>query len=295
MQNLFIGVDGGASKCIVRIENETGELLGRTISGPANIRLSVEKTWESIYSAIINILKPLGIIFEHTSYRFHAGMGLAGCEVASAYQAFLKNSRFFHTLQVHSDAYTACLGAHNGENGAVIISGTGAVGLQIENGKITKVGGFGFPQDDEGSGAWLGLQAVKITLRWLDGRLPPSELARIIYTRFANNQDTFMQWLCHAHSTAYAELAPFVIQLAKAGDASAIKLLKQAARAIDDIGQALLSAQSARDTTLPYALVGTIAPFLEPYLNNNLRAQLRPCKFTPDVGAILLVRRNFSS
>lgn len=291
IKNLFIGVDGGASKCIVRVENEMGELLGREVSGPANIRLSVEKTWESIDSALANILHPLGITFNHTQYRFHAGMGLAGCEMSSAYQRFIKYSHFFHSLQVKSDAYTACLGAHGGENGAIIIAGTGTVGLQIENGKITKIGGFGFPHDDEGSGAWLGLKAVKETLHWLDGRSNPSELTKTIYARFQNNHDEFVEWCCHANSTAYAELAPQVIQLAEVGDTIAQALLKKAARALDNIGQALLSAQSSQ-TILPCALVGTVSPFLEPYLSSELRARLRPCQLTPDKGAILLIRKN---
>ena len=50
-QHLFIGVDGGATKSIVRVEDETGRLLGKEIGGPANIRLSVDQSWQSIHSA----------------------------------------------------------------------------------------------------------------------------------------------------------------------------------------------------------------------------------------------------
>ncbi|HLB41444.1 MAG TPA: BadF/BadG/BcrA/BcrD ATPase family protein [Gammaproteobacteria bacterium] len=292
MNNLLIGVDGGASKCIVRVENESGELLGREASGPANIRISVEKTWESIQSALIKILQPLSISLKNDQYRFYAGMGLAGCEVSSAYQAFINRPHCFHTLHVTSDAYTACLGAHGGNDGAVIIAGTGTVGLQIQNNTTTKVGGWGFPQDDEGSGAWLGLQAVKMTLAWLDGRLSVSGLVEAVYARFGNNQNEFIQWMSDANSTTYAELAPLVMQYAQTGEIRAIKLLQQAAHAIDTIGKVLLAKQSPQNPLLSVALVGSIAQYLEPYLSPTLRKHLTPCQATPDSGAIILIRRN---
>jgi glucosamine kinase len=50
----------------------------------------------------------------------------------------------------------------------LIAIGTGTVGYQIEGDKECKVGGWGFPHGDEGSGAWLGMEAVRMTLHWLD-------------------------------------------------------------------------------------------------------------------------------
>lgn len=287
-ESLFIGVDGGASKCIVRVENKSGKLLGRETSGPANIRLSVPQAWESIHSALDKILKPLDIKLHDPAFRWHAGMGLAGCEISSAYEAFLSQDHDFETLVISSDAHTACLGAHRGEDGAIIIIGTGSVGFQVEAGETTKVGGWGFPYDDEGGGAWLGFQAVKLVLQMLDGRLPPSDLARRIYAKFENDLELFISWVNQANSTAFAELAPFVIQQVEAGDPAALALMYEAASAINRIGEALSSAQSAHQ--LPCSLVGGIAPFIEPFLSEKLRAQLVPCQLTPDAGATLLLR-----
>src|SRR3990167_2922498 len=219
-------------------------------------------------------------------------MGLAGCEVVSAYHAFLQqHSHFFHTLHVTSDAYTACLGAHGGLDGAIIISGTGSTGLQIQNGFTTKVGGWGFPHDDEGGGAWLGLQAVKSALHSLDGRLSSSRLAEAIYAHF-KDQNEFIQWINHANSTNYAELAPIVIQCAKDGEEIAIHLLQQAAQAIETLANVLLSKQSPSHS-LPLALIGSVGHHLLPYLSLSLRKYLTPCQTTPDSGAIFLIRRNY--
>ena len=75
------------------------------------------------------------------------------------------------------------------------------MGFQIESKRMTKVGGWGFPHDDEGGGAWLGLHAVKITLKWLDRRLPESGLARAIYAYFAEDQQQLVTWANQANST----------------------------------------------------------------------------------------------
>lgn len=292
IKHILIGVDGGATKTEVRIENSTGDVLGQTIGGPANIRLSVEASWHAVYAAITKILQPYGISFTDNQYRFHAGMGIAGCEITSAHHAFLQQTRvFFHTLIVTSDAHIACLGAHQGEDGAIIIAGTGVVGYQIHQGRITKVGGWGFPHDDEGGGAWLGLQAIKATLKWLDKRADSSPLAEAVFRRFNNDQTELVFWANQANSTRFAELAPLVIEWSKQGDEVAIEILKQASRMIDHIGYALEINQVDQQIVLPCALVGGVAPFLKPYLDYRLQKRLTACASSPMDGAMLLARK----
>lgn len=290
MESLFVGVDGGATKCMVSVEDSSGQLLGRAVAGPANIRISVPKAWQSIHAALTHILAKVHIEPGDKAYHWHAGMGLAGCEVVSAYEAFLQQQHFFETLIVTSDAHTACLGAHAGQDGSIIIIGTGVAGFQVQENHTTKIGGWGFPHDDEGGGAWLGLQAMKITLQALDGRMPASQLSSLVYARFDNSLERLVSWANQANSTAYAELAPLVIEQCEAGDKVALNIMQQAASAINRLGDALQAAQMNQESVLPCVLVGGVAPFIEPYLGAKLRSHLAPCQFTPDVGAILLVR-----
>ena len=288
-QNFFIGVDGGATKCTIRLEDESGRLLGQAISGTANIRISVDETWQSINSALNQLLKPNGLNLEQ--HQFHVGMGLAGCEVAEAYKSFIDHNHQFHTLIVSSDAHTACLGAHKGGDGAIINIGTGTVGFAIHEGKIIKVSGWGFPHDDEGGGAWLGLQAVKMTLQSLDGRLPMYSLAKAIFGHFGDDQERLVSFANQANSSAFASLTPFVIRCAQSGDKQCASLLHEAAFAIDKLGQALFK---SCPLNLPCVLIGGVAPFLEPYLGKDLHRRLSPCQASPDVGAVMLVKQHLS-
>lgn len=288
VEKLYVGVDGGATKCIVRVENEYGQLLGREISGPASIRISPAQAWDSIRTALTAILKPLNLSLDH-QHDFHVGMGLAGCEVEEAYRTFIQQENTFSSLVVTSDAHTACLGAHNGGNGAIIIAGTGVVGFQVEEGMTAKIGGWGFPHDDMGGGAWIGLQAITIALQTLDGRLPPSLLATAVSQHFHDDFNAMVSWANQANSTAFAELAPIVIKQAQLNDAASIAILQQAAVAIDNVASALTAKQTT-NVILPCTLVGGIAPFLEPYLSTALRARLRNALAPPDAGAVMLVR-----
>lgn len=290
-RSIYVGVDGGATKTKIRIEDESGYLLGETVSGPASIRNSVEQAWQSIYAGMKQLMTPLGLSLHDKELACHVGVGLAGCEIAEAYQAFLDYPHPFTTLLVSSDAHIACLGAHGGDEGAIIIIGTGVVGYEIQGSQTKKVGGWGFPYDDEGGGAWFGLEAIKITLQWLDGRLPASGLATAVYEHFQRDRERMINWANTANSAAYAQLAPLVLSQNDAGDDVAHRLIEAAALAIDRIGFALEAVQPDRGYPLSCALVGGIAPYLEKYLGERLRARLRPCRATPAVGAILMVRQ----
>ncbi|OAI49476.1 hypothetical protein AYO45_02330 [Gammaproteobacteria bacterium SCGC AG-212-F23] len=289
-QDIFIGIDGGGTKTTARIENMHGDVLAEAAGGPANVRISVERAWQSIEATLAIALQLAGLRLDDKAYRFHAGMGLAGLEVAAAGEAFLARSHSFATLKLCTDAHTACLGAHLGGDGAIIIVGTGVVGYQIQSGKTNKVGGWGFPNDDEGSGAWMGLEAVRHTFKWIDGRNEVSHLAKSVFDFFQNSVEKLSNWINTADSTQYATLAPLVIEQAKQGDVAAVIILQKAAQAVDEVACTLEKLQQQREPLLPCALVGGIAPFVAPYLSERQRARLVPCQKNPNVGAILLVK-----
>ena len=289
-QDIFIGVDGSATKSRVRIEDETGKLLGQAVGGPANIRISVEGSWQSIYQALEDVLKPQRISLHDKNYHFHVGMGLAGWEVAEARRNYLNHSHPFTSIQLMSDAHTACLGAHNGEDGAIIVVGTSVVGYQIEVENTTKVGGWGFPHDDEGGGAWLGLEAVRLTFQWLDHRIEKCPLVEDVFAYFNHDLEHFAAWVNRAGSDDFARLAPIVINHGQQEEPAAVRILKKSAHAINRIATGLEKTQKNRDKLLPCCLFGGIAPFIEPWLDEELRARLVSRKADANKGAILMIR-----
>lgn len=283
----FIGVDGGASKCLVRIEDLSGEVLGEMVSGPASIKQSVPQSWQAIYQGIDAILTPLGLNLASPSHLFHLGVGIAGTELKSQCEAFLGAPHPFKSLVLASDAHIACLGAHDGEDGAIIAIGTGVIGWQIANKQTMRVSGWGFPHDDQGGGAWLGFEAVRETLQYIDGRKPQSILVQRVMQFFSEQAADFIAWANQASSSDYAKLAPLVIQAAEQKEAVALALLANAAAAISQVATALRNKTSA---PLPLSLVGGLAEIITPYLPATLAASLQPAKGNAAHGAVCLVR-----
>ena len=48
---IYLGIDGGGTRCRARIEDENGRVLGEASSGPATTRIGFEKAWRSIMEA----------------------------------------------------------------------------------------------------------------------------------------------------------------------------------------------------------------------------------------------------
>jgi glucosamine kinase len=66
------------------------------------------------------------------------------------------------------------LGAHGGGPGAIVAAGTGSIDEALRHdGEHVSVGGWGYPVGDEGSGAWLGMCAMREAQLASDGRLSP--------------------------------------------------------------------------------------------------------------------------
>ncbi|MDF2530085.1 MAG: gspK [Gammaproteobacteria bacterium] len=289
--DILIGVDGGGTKTKVEIENGLGKKIGSGLGGPANIRSSVPISWQSIQNAVGQALAQSNISLGDPAYRFHIGMGLAGTEVPEAEKAFLETPHPYQTLILNSDAYAACLGVHGGNEGAIIIIGTGTIGYQIEQGKASRVGGWGFPHSDEGGGAWLGMELSRLTFQWLDKRIKPSPLLEEVFARFEHNIFAFSTWANRATPGQFGELVPLLISFIEKKDPHAIDLIKQSAKCINSMWHGL-ECQAKRK--LPYCLLGGIAPFVEPYLDRRLRARLVARQFSAPQGAIFMLKQHLS-
>ncbi len=290
-EDIYIGVDGGGTKTKVLISDSTGNIIGEGLGGPSNIRLSVSQAWESINKAVDSALFNAEIEGNNIkSCKLHAGMGLAGYSVRDARETFLATPHRFETLVLETDAYTMCLGAHNGKDGEIIITGTGVIAYQIKGDKTTKIGGWGFPHGDEGGGAWLGLEASRLTMKWLDGRIERTPLLEAVYKHFNNNQVRFITWANRSSSTEFATVAPIVIEHLNENDSNAVKLIKRAAEEVADLKKTL-SLKSNQPISLPCHIFGGISKFIYPYLSNKSDVSLGKDQDAAAKGAILMVKK----
>ena len=287
IKNIFIGVDGGGTKSKLVMRDEAGNLLGSGRSGAANIRLSVDISLRSIEEAFAQALTEAKINRDDKNYHFHIGLGLAGTEVPEACTEFLARLSYFDTVRMESDAYAACLGAHDGEDGAILIVGTGVIGYKVKNGQHKRVSGWGFPYDDVGGGAWFGMHAIRYTLEWCDGRREKSPFLEAIYQSFHNSATTMVSWADKASATEYATLAPVVTQYLAQGDRWAVELAERSGQSLCAVVDALIEGEE----TFPLCLFGGLASFMESYLKANLKLNIVSRKHDATEGALLMVKK----
>src|SRR5207237_4328416 len=122
--------------------------------------------------------------------RCAAVAALSGVSYPPWKDAFLAADRGFALLEAETDSFAMLVGAHQGRPGAIVAAGTGSVGEVLRgDGTRCTVGGWGFPVGDEGSGAWLGLQAVRHAQAALDGRAAAGSLAQSVWKKCGAHRD----------------------------------------------------------------------------------------------------------
>jgi len=281
----FLGVDGGGTGCRARIEDAAGTILGQGLSGPATTRLGIEQAWASIARAFDAAIEEAGLGASDIEH-IHAGVGLAGIGRKGALAALRAIEHPFASIDFVSDGEGACLGAHSGRDGAIVIAGTGSIGLGLVEGRQLRVGGYGFPISDEGSGAYLGLKVVQLALRAHDGREQKTALLAEIMQRFQNDPMEAVAWMDRASATDYASLAPMVLRHADQGDAVARRIVQSAAGHIDTLVRTLFEKGAPR-----VCLLGGLASPVEPWLAPDVRRSLKPIDGDAVSGAIILAKK----
>jgi glucosamine kinase len=281
---LLLGVDGGGTRCRARLRTFAGDNLSEAEMGPANIRLGLERSFSAVMEATARCLNQAGLVRQDQS-RIVACLALAGAsEPASLKEAQAKKHPFRKAL-ITTDAHAACVGAHGGQDGGVVVVGTGTVGWAVLRGRSHRVGGWGLPISDEGGGAWLGCEALRRALWAHDGRIAWTDLLRELFAEFGSDPHDIVRWVANASPGEFAALAPRVVQQAKRGDYNAVELLGVAAAHVDALAGQLIALGAAR-----LALVGGLAPFIGPGLSEATKSSLVEPAGDALEGALALAR-----
>jgi glucosamine kinase len=280
----YLGIDGGGTRCRARIEDKNGRLLGEASSGPATTRIGEEKAWRSIMEATGAAAAKAGLARADFG-RMRAAIGLAGLGRRGAEATLNKITHPFASVTFISDGMAACLGAHSGADGAIVVAGTGSVGVGLIGGREIRLAGYGFPVSDEGSGADIGLQVVRLALRAADRRGELTPLLSEVLDAFDHDPYQAVAWSEEARATDYAAFAPIVMRHANQGDPIGRRIVERAADAIGDLLDLFLARGIER-----LSLVGGLANAIAPWLTPDLRDRLKRPDADAAAGAMLVAR-----
>lgn len=280
-----IGIDGGGTSTRARVVHRSGVVVGEGRAGASGLTQGSAQAWQHITQAIARATEGRLQAGWPAPVPAHCalGLGLAGANNANWHAECLAANPGYARVTLESDAGTALLGAHSGQAGALVIVGTGAIGLALlPDGQRRVSGGWGFPSGDEGSGADIGLQAVNFTQRCLDGRAIPGSLSAAVLQATGGHADTLLAWCGAAGQFEYATLAPCVFDHEN-DDPEAARLVRHALQQLEALARAVDPTH-----TLPLVVAGSIGQRLLPRLSALLGACVVPPQGDAMDGALTL-------
>ncbi len=236
-----IGADGGGTKTALAAVTPDGELLAQSNAGGVNYNfIGVDAAVNNMLIGIRSLgLDSAGLLAVAVGDpgSDDTCMTLGGMSFREALEA-----AFGVPVITRSDAFMALYGLTGGAPGALIVAGTGAMGIALDGGgQIRTVGGWGRLTGDEGGGYYIALSALKAALRYADGIAPQTLLldaALRFFERFSPRE-----LIGAFYGVGARELAPFsaeVSRCAAAGDTVALGILRRAAKYLADYAASLL-------------------------------------------------------
>jgi glucosamine kinase len=157
---IFLGIDGGATKTRFILEDHEGNELAQLETGPSNwISSGAANTRESISRGIQSLPTPPNVVCG----------GFAGAgrpEGLEFYRTCISHLLPQAVVFIETDAHIAYVGAIGLRPGILVLAGTGSIVIARKpDGTFLRTGGWGPNFGDEGSGFWIGREAIRLALR----------------------------------------------------------------------------------------------------------------------------------
>lgn len=190
-------------------------------------------------------------------------------------------------VAVSDDVAIALRAAIPEGDGAVLIAGTGSVAYAERGEQFQRVGGLGYLTGDEGSAFWIGMQALKLYGRVLDGRANRDETTDLVArTLEAPSRERYLDVIYEApiKPAEIAALAPSIVAFAGKGNRASTKIVQQAAQELGDLVKAALRSVELLETSPRIAFAGGLLR------ENSLLTFLLETRINGDVAGATIVK-----
>ncbi len=226
MTKYFLGLDIGGTKTACALADEH-KILGRAKAGSAKV-LRVGKAEAAVHLAEVldAVSAESGVALVDVTA---SCIGTAGATVPDVTDWLREQmaSRVGGTLTLVGDEVIALDAAFPGEQGILVVAGTGSIVIGRDgSGWTTIAGGWGPALGDEGSGCVLAQQALRSMFSAIDAGEEPLLLRRVLDHLGLQTRDDLVG-VANALDFSFASLMPVVVKAARDGDSVAQKTLQR--------------------------------------------------------------------
>ena len=234
---MYLAVDGGGSKIHALVFDADLHMLRQGCSGGVNTTQNApESVLMHIRACLDQVLSGIPAIEE-------AFVIFVGDKTLFAQE--LKSRVSVGSLHFYDEAKAGLLAGSGRTEGLLALSGTGSDVFYLGKQDRQIVGGWGIVLGDQGSGTWIGLQAIRRVIRALDGWGPNTLLTPLLLSHFdATDAPRRIISAVHGEPAPFpviAGLVPIVADAARQGDPQALKIFADAGLALGKQMLTLLS------------------------------------------------------
>jgi N-acetylglucosamine kinase-like BadF-type ATPase len=207
-------------------------------------------------------------------------------------------------IEVVGDGEVAFEDAFGAAPGVLVIAGTGSIAYgRNGQGETARAGGWGHAISDEGSGYWIGGEAIRAALRARDRGEDSTLLRKLVDAIEARDVDDFIVRVNANPAPDFAALVPVIIAAADAGESITNKVLVSAGRELASIAEVLvhhLFESPDEVCVATYGGVLTNCVQVKESLVQQLKSQVPKCSFVSREinsarGALARARRGLAS
>src|SRR6202790_1741284 len=233
----YLGIDGGGTKTRCVLGDEMTVLTTAMSVGSNIVRLGETQAREALHTAIRQVCATANISPAQIRAVCIGAAGADRPEIVAKIRAILVElisetapETALPKIEVVGDTVIALEAAFGAGPGVIAIAGTGSIVYGRDAaGHTARAGGWGFAVSDEGSGHWIGRNAVSTILSAHDQGLETTLIPLVFQPWKLASLDELVR---HANSTPppdFPRLFPVVLRAAEEGDVLARQVLAEAA------------------------------------------------------------------
>jgi glucosamine kinase len=235
----FVGIDSGGTKTECWLGNET-RVLAVASSGTVKLtRVEESVATQRMRGLLLDVSARSGVDLRFVE---RTCVGVAGYSIAEVRQwaARVVGATVGGAVEVCGDDEIALEAAFHGGPGILAIGGTGsAVVGRCGDGRKFTAGGWGAAIGDEGSGFWIGREAVREAFQGVDRGVDTGMLEAIRVAWGVPDRDGVVGFANQQPAPDFAALAPVVVARAREGDRIALRVLQNAGDELAELVRAV--------------------------------------------------------
>jgi N-acetylglucosamine kinase-like BadF-type ATPase len=293
-----IGIDAGGTKTVCYLATGDGAIAGEGRAAGANLYShGAQAVEDALRAAIAQTFAGRTVTPDALC------IGIAGADRdddVRAVSAIVRRIVPSSPLLVVNDALVALAAGVGDAPGIVIIAGTGSIVYGRNDANVAaRAGGWGHILADEGSGYWIGREALASVVRDIDGRGPATRLTADVFEHLGIDDVAGLVRIVYDRElprASVAALGPIVERAAAQRDPVAMRILERAAAELVLAAETVASRLNMRGDPFRFVLAGGVfgvVPWLAAELSRRLievapRSGVLRLEVEPAAGAVHL-------